>query len=177
MKYSPGPFIATTESSIRLGVSLPALAPTGRAGQSTPLLFDPSHPTIDFQSLSFHQLTFPFFSNPFVFSSIRVAPSFFQKPLQRHKSVELRRVPTIWPEHSTAHGALDLCAQSEALRKTAPRIWPARVLRWWSTPRSTLGWEKISCPAQLPCPLTAPPNLAVPRRFWRSRTAWPEARR
>src|SRR6266853_394196 len=181
MKYSTGPlspFIATTESSIRLGVSLPALAPTGRAGQSTPLLFDPSHPTIDFQSLSFYQLTNPFFSNPFVFSSIRVAPSFFQKPaLRRHKSVELRRVPTIWPEHSTAHGVSDLCAQSQVLRKTAPRKSPAPTLRSWSTPRSKLGWEKISCPARSPYPPTARPNLAAPRQFWRSRTAWPEARR
>src|SRR5258708_1475052 len=126
MTYPLGPlspFTATTESPIRLGVSLPALAPTVRGSQSTPLLFDPPPPTIDFQSLSFHRLTNPFFSNPFVFSSIRVAPSFFQKPLQRHESVELRRVPTIWPEHSTAHGALDLCAQSEALRKREPRIW------------------------------------------------------
>src|SRR5882757_3319948 len=133
MTYPPGPlspFTATTESPIRLGVSLPALAPTGPGSQSTPLLFDPSHPIIDFQSLSFHQLTNPFFSNPFVFSSIRVAPSFFQKPaLQRNKSVELRCVQAISPERSTAHGASDLCAQSEELRKTEPRKSPAPTLQ------------------------------------------------
>src|SRR5712664_2285473 len=136
VKYLPwalSPFIAITESSIRLGVSLPALAPTGRGSQSTPLLFDASHPTIDFQSLSFHQLTNPFFSNPFVFSSIRVAPSFFQKPApQRNKSVELRCVQAISPERSTAHGASDLCAQSQVLRKIAPRKSPAPTLRSWS---------------------------------------------
>src|SRR6267154_2718727 len=81
MEYSEGPlspFTATTESPIRRGVSLPALAPTGPAANPLPFSSTLPLPPSIFKAFLSINLQIPFSATP-LFSHLYELPTRFSK--------------------------------------------------------------------------------------------------